>query len=224
MIKSVIFDCDGVIVNSEELCWSYFYKAALEYDFDFSKELYHKFCGGSFKTMSEEERSLFPKDENVFKEIMQKGGTAFHKRLEEGGPVDLKPYVNEIVSSLDAEGIDMYIGSSTVHDGVIQRIGPWGLEKYFKGIVSGDMVKNKKPDPEIYNLVCSKYGIDKSIAVVIEDSANGIISAHTAGLRVIAVADLWPMDEFEEKGYCVCKENLLDALHYIEEENKKGGN
>ena len=67
-----------------------------------------------------------------------------------------------------------------------------GLGPYFSAIITGDQVEHSKPDPEIYLLACQALGTDPEHTIAVEDSRNGILSAHSAGMPVIMVPDMIP--------------------------------
>lgn len=213
MIDTVIFDCDGVIVDSEYVTYQCYARAAEEHGFSFSLDLYRNFVGSSFADITPEVRAQFPEDENVYQAIIEGGRAYTSERMKTALP--LKPGVFEILNGLKEHGIRTYIVSSTLRPGLHQRLDPHGLWPYFDGVISGDMVSKRKPDPQIYELCAETFHIDKKTAVVIEDSENGILSAYRAGFPVIAVADLWSMDHLQEKGMCICTESLLTALSMI---------
>ncbi len=215
MIKTVIFDCDGVLVDSEYVCYECYERAGREHGFVFTLDLYRNFVGSSFADITPEVRACFPADEQVYRAILDDGRRYTEERLL--NPVPLKPHVREVLDELKEAGYALYIVSSTLREGLHKRLDPHGLYAYFDGVISGDMVHRRKPDPEIYDLCAGTYRISKDQAVVIEDSENGILSAYRAGYKVICVADLWPMDHMQEKGMCVCAEDLPAAVRMIRE-------
>jgi beta-phosphoglucomutase-like phosphatase (HAD superfamily) len=80
-----------------------------------------------------------------------------------------------------------------------------GIFEYFDVIVSGDMVKKSKPDPEIFLLCAEKLGVPPSEITVFEDSQNGIKAAHAAGMRPVMVPDfVAPEKEVAALAYAVC--------------------
>ena len=80
----------------------------------------------------------------------------------------------------------------------------------------GDKVKETKPAPDIFLGPCRDLGVDPADALVLEDSHNGILAAHRAGIPVVCIPDMkYPEPEFAEKTLAIC-ENLLAAEKYLE--------
>lgn len=185
MIKAVIFDMDGVLIDSE--------KEYLKINQLFLKEskvnlpieeLY--FLAGS---NSKVENAFYSKILNKPIEEVQKLSNAFYK----SHPVDykkiVKPFVYEILKWLKEKGIIIALASSSSLENINFVLKELNITHYFLLIVSGEMFEKSKPNPEIYEYTVSKLGIDKKDIMVVEDSTYGIKAAHCAGLRVSAVID-----------------------------------
>ena len=85
--------------------------------------------------------------------------------------------------------------------------------EYFDAVICGDMVEKSKPEPEIYLKACEALGVEPAEALALEDSRNGLLSAHRAGMKVIMVPDLWEADE-EVKGFLW---NMCNDLEEVKE-------
>ena len=112
-------------------------------------------------------------------------------RMEQEG-VPLKPGVREILEFLTARGIPAALATSTNRERTHRRMEMTGLGPCFSAVVTGDQVEHSKPDPEIYQLACQALGTAPSRTLAIEDSRNGILSAHAAGMPVVMIPDLIP--------------------------------
>jgi len=130
--------------------------------------------------------------------------------------VPMKPGVREILSFLKERNIPVGLATSTYRERAMMRLDPTGLTPYFSVILTGDDVSHGKPDPEIYRTACQKLSIDPARSIAIEDSRNGILSAHGAGMQVIMVPDLIPpspdLDELLFKRF----ESLMEVRAYLE--------
>ena len=104
----------------------------------------------------------------------------------------LKPGVQELLDWLKSEGWAIAIASSTREVGVRLNMERTGLISYFDVIIGGDMLTASKPAPDIYLRACADLGVDPLSAYAIEDSYNGIRSAHAAGMHAIMVPDMVP--------------------------------
>lgn len=95
--------------------------------------------------------------------------------------------------------VKMAVASSSPRWEVEKHLKDAGIYDYFVGIVCGDMIQNSKPDPEIYLKACELLERKPSECLALEDSKNGLLSAHRAGCKPIMVPDLWQPDEETEK-------------------------
>jgi HAD superfamily hydrolase (TIGR01509 family) len=124
---------------------------------------------------------------------------------EAESPVPLKKGVRELLSYLRENGYRIAIASSGLLATIERRMKHHGIFEYFDVIVSGDMVKKSKPDPEIFLLCAEKLGVPPSEITVFEDSQNGIKAAHAAGMRPVMVPDfVAPEKEVAALAYAVC--------------------
>ncbi len=120
-------------------------------------------------------------------------------------PFPLKSGVKELLAYLRENGYRMAIASSGLLATIERRMKYHGLYEYFEVIVSGEMVKRSKPDPEIFLLCAERMGVPPHEITVFEDSANGIRAAHAAGMRPVLVPDLLvPEKDVVDLAYTVC--------------------
>ncbi|MCI8869991.1 MAG: HAD-IA family hydrolase [Lawsonibacter sp.] len=104
----------------------------------------------------------------------------------------LKPGVREILDFLRLQGIPAALATSTGRVRTLRRLELTGLGEYFQTVVTGDQVEHSKPDPEIYLLACRALDTPPGQTLAVEDSRNGILSAHAAGMPVVMVPDMIP--------------------------------
>ncbi len=128
----------------------------------------------------------------------------------------LKVGVREILSWLHGVGVKIGLATSTSKKSAERYLENAGLLHYFQAVVTGDMILNGKPDPEIYALACAALGVLPEACFAIEDSPNGIKSAHAAGLKVIMVPDLIEPTEEIEKLLFAKFDSLLEVKTYLE--------
>lgn len=129
--------------------------------------------------------------------------------------IPVKKGAKELLSFLKENNAIIGLASSTYLENVTNELKAVGLFDYFDELVCGDMVKNGKPDPEIYLSCAKKLGIDIKDTYVIEDSYNGIKSAHSAGARVIMVPDCLPPTDETDKMCIATLPSLNEVIDYL---------
>ncbi|MCM1173168.1 MAG: HAD family phosphatase [Clostridium sp.] len=209
--QAVVFDMDGVIFDSEAKvveCWQV---VAKKYGIpDIEDACRH--CLGINRDatrayMLEAYGQDFPYDE--YKTEMS---ALFHERYGDGR-LPLKAGVREILPWLKENDIKIALASSTRRAIVEAELKAAGLYDFFDKVICGDMVEKSKPAPDIFLKACNELGIKPCNAYAIEDSYNGIRSAHGAGLNCIMVPDLAPATEEMRK----LSEQILPDLVAVKE-------
>ncbi len=215
---TVIFDMDGVIFDSERACLETWTEIAGRYGIANLQEVFIK-CIGTNNSQTHQivEDAYAPTyGKGIADKLLSESSKLFHEKYD-GGNLPIKEGVREILEYLKAEHIRCAIASSTRKAVVEAELRDAGLLDYFEEIVGGDSVKVSKPDPEIYLIACDKMKVRPSDAFAIEDSYNGIRSAHAAGMRPIMVPDMIPADdEMKELSEVVC-DDLIKVIEYLKE-------
>ncbi len=210
-IKAVFFDQDGVIIDTERdghrVSFNMTFKEfgfTDEWSVDYYHELlqiaggkermkHHWKTRGFSKPMSEEEIDSLVKE-------MHKRKTALFVELIESGKLALRPGLRRFMQELMDAGIKIGVcttsneqAAKAITQGVLSDIK-------FEVVLAGDVVKNKKPDPEIYTLGLSTLGLKPEEAFVVEDSKNGVKAAKAAGMKVIVTTNGYTEKEDVEAG------------------------
>ena len=188
MQKAVVFDMDGVLFDTERL----FMEAGTQLVKENGIENAEEAVMGCIGLNMRDTKALFLKvcgEDFPFEEYHKKcGALVKDKVLREGLP--LKKGVRELLSYLKEAGYKIALASSTSQRGIFKHLEMSGLREYFAVVIGGDMIEHGKPEPDIYLRACEELGVKPDTAFAIEDSANGIRSAHGAGLHAIMVPDL----------------------------------
>jgi len=213
MIKAVVFDMDGVIFDSEKLYRKHWMISAKEYGLDeeIMRGLLDKIAGATKERNEKLMRSNFGEDFDymAFRESTM---TRMDEDIRENG-VELKPGVMELFNYLKGHGYLIGLATSTVKERAERNLKRAGLISYFDSIMYGGIVAHGKPAPDIYEHACQLLGVDTSEAIGVEDSINGIISSHAAGLYTIMVIDLiQPNAEAREAA-----DKIYDSLFEVKE-------
>ena len=200
-IKTIIFDMDGVLFDSENLDKRVWLDLALKYGI---KDLMQAFaeCIGTpdSNIISVLDRYIASPQLNGEK-FRRESLVVFDKYVEEQG-MPLKYYAAECLADLKKKGYKLGLASSTPVERVKPQLTDTKLIGYFDDIIGGGMFKKGKPDPEIFLMSCERLGGKPDETIVIEDSYNGIRAAYGAGMRPIMVPDIiQPDDEMRDKAW-----------------------
>jgi len=215
-MKTVIFDMDGLLVDSEVRALKAWREVALKHGIDGIDELFPKMIGMNVYTRGLLFAELYGPD-FPFTECDNEVRSRAHG-YEAEHPVPLKKGARELLEYLHANGYRIAIASSGLLSTIERRMKYHGIFEYFDVIVSGDMVTKSKPDPEIFLLCAEKLGVSPAEITVLEDSQNGIKAAHAAGMRPVMVPDfVAPEKEVACLAYAVCS-----SLFEVKEKYESG--
>lgn len=203
-IKAVIFDMDGVLIDSETICDRIWYRLADEMGLpDIDKAIVEN-RGCNEQMMAEKLSRRYGKDFDCPK-FFKTFSVYFHEvEFSEGIP--LLPEVKETLDYLKEKGYHLGLSSSTRRTTVKRQLTACGIFDYFECGTFGDEVIHSKPDPEIYLKTAKKLGVKPENCVGVEDSPNGVRSVHSAGFYTIMVPDkIEPDDEIKKLCYKIGK-------------------
>ena len=213
---NVIFDMDGVILDSEKACLSTWSEAAAKYGIPNVREVFEKCIGTNKYQTRQIVKDAYTKDfgEGIEDKLLKESSALFHERYDDG-KIPLKEGVFEILDFLKEKGIKTGLASSTALKTVERELTEAGVIDYFDMVIGGDSVTISKPNPEIYLLACEKMGVKPEDTYAIEDSFNGIRSAKAAGMRPLMVPDIIPANEEMVKLSEVICRDLFDTIDYL---------
>lgn len=219
-VKTVIFDMDGLMFDTEKIYYKANQETADELGMDYSFDVYKQFIGSGDADLQDGMRAMYDNHELLNDFFVKSNKMLVHLLLN--GPVDKKTGLIELLEYLQDEGIPAVVASSTPRKLVDPLLERLEVRKYFKEVVGGNEVPKAKPDPAIFNKAFEKTGIkDKKEALILEDSRNGIRAAYGANIPVILIPDMiQPDSEIEAKTVAVMP-NLHHVIEFIEEKNKK---
>lgn len=206
MMKALIFDCDGVLVDTERDGHRVAFNRAfaeIGLDVSWDVELYGellKVAGGKERMRAYFEKAGWPaeaKDKDEFIADLHKRKTNIFADLIASGQLPLRAGINRIIDEAVAAGMKLGVCTTSNPisvDGVLDLMGPERKSK-FEFVLAGDIVSKKKPDPEIYNLAAERLGFSPSSCMVIEDSRNGLLAAHGAGMPCLITTSTYTINE-----------------------------
>ncbi len=187
MIKAVIFDLDGVIVDTAHYHYLAWKRLAKELGFDLTLEQNELLKGVSRMRSLEIILDLggIKLSEAEKERIANKKNGWFVEYVNEMKPEEIFPGVKELLKSVRSKGLKVGLASSSKNAHAV--INLLNIENEFDAIVDGTMIIHSKPDPEIFLLAASKLGVVPAECVVFEDAEAGVEAALAAGMKCVGV-------------------------------------
>ncbi|MGX7245649.1 HAD family hydrolase [Enterococcus quebecensis] len=185
--EGIIFDMDGVLVDSEEFYYQRRKAFLKEYDLSIEQIPIPLFIGADMRSLWE---TILQVNDTIYSESFL--SEKYHQYKIEH-PIDysdaINPNAKRVLQFLKRKGYKIGLASSSMMNAIQDVLNVGQLTSYFDIIVSGSQFKKSKPAPEIYEYTAQKLGLYPSSCLAIEDSEKGIRSAHDAGLTVWALKD-----------------------------------
>ena len=220
MIKYVIFDMDGTLLDTENLYMRSWVETGVKWGLDrkVMEDMYIPLiCGRSVESSKRVLKEHFGEDfdsEGFMSERM-----ALYSELS-SVDLRLKKGCRELLEFLKKQGIPMAVATSTVPEITNKNLKRMGLVDYFEAIVMSTMVKRGKPAPDIFIEAGKRIGVeDPEECIVCEDSYSGIFGAFAAGMKPILIPDLLRPTEETDKVTYATVDSLLDVIDVIKREN-----
>ncbi len=189
MLSAVIFDFDGIIVDSERLHWAAFNKVMQPLGKAVSWPDYVQTYIG-FDDRGAFRHAIPDLSHEALRELIEGKAAVFQKLLESDGAAAL-PGAVELIKQLSGN-IPLAICSGALREDILPILGKLGVENAFDTIVTADDTHISKPDPAPYKLAMKKLGVTSGLAI--EDTPAGIASAKGAGLKVLSVTNSYPAE------------------------------
>lgn len=213
MIKGLIFDMDGLILDTETISNKLLIDIFSKYDINLNEEIISKTIG------LEKKKAIKVFEEYLGDNIPIKDIINLHKKvvndyLEKNG-VPVKLGLIELLNYLDEEKIKKVVATSSyrkVAENVLIRANVYNR---FDDIICGDEIKESKPSPDIFLKALEKLNLSDDEVIVLEDSRMGILAAHRAKIKSIMIPDILPADEETKKLYFKECKSLLDVIHLL---------
>lgn len=216
MIHAVIFDMDGVLIDTEKHYNAAWCQAATEAGFPFTRE--HALLLRSCEAKEGEKlmQGIFGPSFDYYA-IRERRRELVRERLAQYG-LEKKPGVEETLRFLRAKGIKTAVATATALDITKSHLTTIGVCDLFDSIVSAKNVAHGKPEPDVYLYACEQIGERPQDCMAVEDSPNGIMAAYRAGLRTVMVPDLTQPDEELTKYLYACVNSLSDLCELVDKE------
>ncbi|MGE5944942.1 MAG: HAD family hydrolase, partial [Flavobacteriales bacterium] len=173
MLKAVIFDMDGVIIESEPLHYVAYHKMFKDVNIEVPNTLYESFTGKATLNICQELCNVFKLEESPETLVALKR-KHFDYIFENDTKFDLMDGVLDLIKDYHKNGLTLVLGSSATMASIERIFKKFDLNQYFKAKLSGADLKESKPHPEIFIKAAEATGFSKEECMVIEDATNGI--------------------------------------------------
>lgn len=188
MIKGVVFDMDGLMFDTERLSGQGWAFAGQQLGIDNMEEISEKTLGLTVEATKEVFMSALGSDFDYL--VARKMKVNYIDAYIEENGMPLKQGLIELLSFLKSNKYKVTVATSNDRERAEFYFQQAGISEYFKQFICGDMIKRGKPDPEIYLKACELLELSPDECIALEDSPNGILAAHRAGLKPVMVPDL----------------------------------
>ena len=222
-IKAVLFDMDGLMVDTESLATEAFIHSAKKQGYDMTKEETLLVLGFTTKSIYEFWENYFKNSDVSGKQLVDDHYKYIEDILFTTGPRKM-PYIEELLKYLKESNYKVAVASSSNMNHIINNMEKTGLKKYIDEFASGAEVENGKPAPDVFLLVAKRLGVKPEECLILEDSKAGVIAGSSAGAKVIMVPDMFkPDEECKERTYRIVG-NLGEVISILEEKNNENFN
>ena len=222
-IKAVLFDMDGLMVDTESLATEAFIHSAKKQGYDMTKEETLLVLGFTTKSIYDFWENYFKNSDVSGKQLVDDHYKYIENILFTTGPRKM-PYIEELLKYLKESNYKVAVASSSNMNHIINNMEKTGLKKYIDEFASGAEVENGKPAPDVFLLAAERLGVKPEECLVLEDSKAGVIAGSSAGAKVIMVPDMFkPDEECKERTYRIVG-NLGEVISILEEKNNENFN
>lgn len=213
MIKAIIFDMDGLMIDSERVTFECYQEILKGMNLTMDEEFYKTLLGKPLKGIYQRFYDVYGNDfpiEDVIKDVH----ALMAKRFETEG-VPIKTGLKSLLEYLKENNYKTIVATSSNRDRVDTILSQAQITNYFDDSICGDEVTKGKPNPEVFLKSCQKLGVNVDEAIVLEDSEAGIQASYDAGIKVICIPDMkYPEKQYEEKTFKILKD-LNGVTEYL---------
>jgi beta-phosphoglucomutase len=181
MKQTVIFDMDGVIVDTEPVHRYAYFQHFGELNIDVTEEMYTSFTGNSTRNVFQKIKNIFDLEHEI-EDLIQRKRTIFNDAFDNKEDLRLLDGVENLIQDLHQKGAQLILASSASKVTIERVFRRFSLHQYFSHIVSGEDFPKSKPDPAIFVHAASLSNVPKEHCIIIEDSTSGVKAAKGAGI------------------------------------------
>lgn len=218
-IKAVLFDMDGLMVDTESLSTEAFINSAKAQGYNMTKEETLKVLGFTKASIYQFWIDYFQGTNVDGKKLVDDHYEYIENVLYTVGPEKM-PYVEELLKYLRENNYKIAVASSSDTADIKNNLEKTKLEKYIDEIASGAEVENGKPAPDVFLLAAKRLGVDPKDCLILEDSKAGIKAGKASGAMVFMVPDMFTVDKECEDTADRILTNLGEVIEILEGKNE----
>lgn len=218
-IKAVLFDMDGLMVDTESLSTEAFINSAKAQGYNMTKEETLKVLGFTKANIYQFWIDYFQGTNVDGKKLVDDHYEYIENVLYTVGPEKM-PYVEELLKYLRENNYKIAVASSSDTADIKNNLEKTKLEKYIDEIASGAEVENGKPAPDVFLLAAKRLGVDPKDCLILEDSKAGIKAGKASGAMVFMVPDMFTVDKECEDTADRILTNLGEVIGMLEGKNE----
>lgn len=213
VVKNILFDMDGLLINSEFLSRQIFRELLAEQRREISDAQYREMIGKTLASGVAILETFFPDLDCRW--LYDEYGRRYFIAVE-NGRLTAKPGAKELLEACRERGVRCAVASSNIREAVVGCLQKLGLYEYMDVIVHDGMGARGKPAPDLFLLAAERLGADKPQTLVLEDSYAGVMAAHAAGIPVIVIPDLIAPNAEMLSVAKACENTLFDIIPYLD--------
>ena len=217
MIKYIIFDKDGTLLDTEPIFKRAWVEVGEQWGLENIEDMYEGIMGNNGEFIVKKLYDAYPdRDCQAYYNARMDRVTELME-----GDIPLMSGCREILEFAKKNGISVAVATSSTRERAEKNLRRLGLWDYFDAVVTGDMVERSKPEPDIFLEAANRIGAKKEECIVCEDSYNGLLAAKASGMRPIFIPDmLKPNEDTVKLAYKTCRD-LFEVMELVKEENNK---
>lgn len=208
-IKAVVFDMDGLMIDSERVIQRSWGIVGNRLGYSALDQDIYQTLGCNAKKREQYFMETYGSD-FPYAQFLKEYRKEYELFMQANG-IPVKEGLYELLAYIKACGIIIGVATSSSRQSDEKTLTQIGVMPYVQQLICGDMVREAKPSPEIYQTACARLQVEPSQALALEDSLHGIASAYHAGMQVIMIPDLMR----DSSSVDVCLSAKLENLHQV---------